>query len=187
MVNDGSGHAAAIHAKWALDFDDGNSSASKKLAHIPCNGVLHNDLQARGLSLPEQGLASLREHLSLIHGHWHHRDCFGFIVDFKSLSAQASADSCRLCVAARSSVRAGRVPDLLFLNGLASMADIAHSNDRLPLEMLLRIMKVLLALRNQKKQSSLYYSLKFIKSHTLTSHFATVHILLAAAANVTVR
>ena len=41
--------------------------------------------------------------------------------------------SCGLCLAARSSVRVGRVPDLLFFNGPASVADIAPSDERLSL------------------------------------------------------
>jgi hypothetical protein len=67
--------------KWALDFDNNFGSAQKKLMHVPCSGIPHNELQVKGLSLPEEGILSLCNWFNLIRGCWHHKDCCGFIVD----------------------------------------------------------------------------------------------------------
>jgi hypothetical protein len=49
--------------------------------HVPCSGIPHNELQVKGLSLPEEGILSLCNWFNLIRGCWHHKDCCGFIVD----------------------------------------------------------------------------------------------------------
>jgi hypothetical protein len=117
--------------KRALDFDNNCGNAQKKLMHVPCSGIPHNELQVKGLSLPEEGILSLCNRFNLIRGRWHHKDCCGFIVDAETLLTPSLSGSCNRCVAARSSVRVGRVPNLLFSKDPACVADIVHSDERL--------------------------------------------------------
>jgi hypothetical protein len=142
-------------AKQLIDLEDSSDTRAKKkkLKQIPCsNGIPHNDLQSKGLSLPEEGVSHLHHRLNYICDHWHHKDCCGYIIDLDSVSLSLSLEenSCKLallqdllcfpliepggeqlqtCIAARSSVRVGRVPQLLFSGGPSSIANIAHSNE----------------------------------------------------------
>jgi hypothetical protein len=120
-------------AKRLIDLEDSSDTRAekKKLRQIPCNGIPHNDLQSKGLSLPEEGVSHLHHRFNYIRDRWHHKDCCGYIIDLDSVSLSSSLEenSCKLCIAARSSVRVGRVPQLLFSGGPSSIANIAHSNE----------------------------------------------------------